>query len=60
MVKQLEDREIQLKEKTNALSQSMNLLVSIMDTQSQWIIVMDCEIKKLFIQINQLKNTFII
>lgn len=55
MVKQLEEREIQLKEKTNALSQSMNLLKSIMDTQSQWIIVMDCENQEI-IYTNQSAN----
>ena len=43
MVKQLEDREIKLREKSNALTQSMNLLVSVMDAQNQWIIVMDSE-----------------
>lgn len=43
MVKQLEEREIKLNEKSNALTQSMNLLISVMDTQSHWIIVMDYE-----------------
>lgn len=43
MVKQLEEREISLREKSEALSCSMNLLVSVMDKQQEWILVADME-----------------
>ena len=43
MVEQLEEREISLREKTEALSRSMELLVSVMDKQREWILVADME-----------------
>ncbi|MEG0276362.1 MAG: diguanylate cyclase [Coprobacillus sp.] len=43
MIEQLEEREIKLKEKSIALSQSMELLVQTMDTLEDWILVIDVE-----------------
>lgn len=39
MIHQLEEREIALKEKSGALGRSMNLLISIMDVQEEWVMV---------------------
>ncbi|MEF9967124.1 MAG: hypothetical protein RR766_01335, partial [Longicatena sp.] len=46
MVKQLEEREIHLKEQSEVLLQSTELLVSIMDTQKDSIFVIDVNTKK--------------
>lgn len=43
MVEQLQEREIALEEKSNALAQSMDLLIAIMETQSNSIAVIDVE-----------------
>ncbi len=47
MTKQLEEREIKLKAKSNALAQSRELLISIMETQSNFIVVLDVETKEI-------------
>ena len=39
MIKQLEERENKLRSKTIALTQSIDLMVSIMDSLSEWIVV---------------------
>lgn len=39
MIRQLEDRELKLIENAKALSQSMELMISIMDVHKDWIIV---------------------
>lgn len=43
MVEQLEEREQKLEEKSKALAQSMELMISIMDAHKDWIIVTDQE-----------------
>ncbi len=43
MVEQLEEREQKLEEKSKALAQSMELMISIMDAHKDWIVVTDQE-----------------
>lgn len=59
MVKQLEEREISLKEKSEALSRSEELLISVMDKQEDWIFVVDKSTAKIVFANKTAKIKFI-